>query len=117
VEYDWPQTVSTSRITIFWWDYTHTVPLPTSYRLDYWDGARFQPVHNATGFGLLNNTYNSTSFDEVNTTRLRLKMDSSDRWIATLLEWQVFESPHAAPVPPLVTAGADRDVMLNGQPT
>ena len=115
VEYDWPQPVSTSRIAIFWWDYTHTVPLPTSCRLEYWDGAHFLPVHNATGFGLLNNTYNSTSFDEVNTTRLRLEMDSSDRWIATLLEWQVFESPHAVPVPPLVTAGADRDVMLNGQ--
>jgi len=28
---------------------------------------------------------------------------------------QVFESPHATPVPLLVTAGADRDVMLNGR--
>jgi DUF1680 family protein len=115
VEYDWPQPVSTNQIALFWWDYTHTVPLPTSYRLEYWDGAGFQPVRNASGFGLLNNTYNSTSFDEVNTTRLRVEMDSSDRWIATLLEWQVFESPHAAPVPPVVAAGVDRTVMLNGR--
>jgi len=115
VEYDWPQPVSTNQIAVFWWDYTRTVPLPSAYRLEYWDGSHFQPVHNAAGFGLRNNAYNSTDFDEVSTTRLRLEMDSADRWVASLLEWQVFESPHAAAVAPVVTAGADRDVMINGK--
>ncbi|HEV3325705.1 MAG TPA: beta-L-arabinofuranosidase domain-containing protein, partial [Puia sp.] len=115
VEYDWPQPVSTNQVAVFWWDYTGTVPLPLAYRLEYWDGSRFQPVHNATGFGLRNNAYNSTRFDEISTTRLRLEMDSADRWVATLLEWQVFESPHAAAVAPVVTAGADRDVMIDGK--
>jgi DUF1680 family protein len=115
VEYDWTQAISTNQIAVFWWDYTRTVPLPFAYRLEYWDGSRFQSVQNAVGFGLNNNAYNSTSFDEVNTTRLRLEMDSADRWVASLLEWQVFEGPHAAAMAPVVTAGPDRDVMINGK--
>src|ERR1700722_7132907 len=115
VEYDWPDPVSTDRIAVYWWDYTGTVPLPSAYRLEYWAGSRFQPVAHASGLGILNDSYNATSFDAMQTTRLRLEMDSADRWVAALLEWQVFEAPGAAPVAPVVTAGADRDVMLDGR--
>jgi uncharacterized protein len=115
VEYDWAQPVSTDRIAVFWWDYTRTRPLPSAYRLEYWDGSRFMPVQHATGFGLQNNAYNGTTFDAVSTTRLRLEMDSADRYIEALLEWKVLESPHAPAVPPIVSAGADRDVIINGQ--
>jgi uncharacterized protein len=115
VEYDWQQAVSTDSIAVFWWDYTQTVPLPTAYRIEYWDGTRFRPVHDAAGLGLHNNAYNATGFEEVKTTRLRLELDSADRYIAALLEWKVFESPHAAAVPPVVVAGPDRDVILGGK--
>ncbi len=115
VEYDWAEPVSTDRIAVFWWDYTETVPLPVAYRLEYWDGSRFQPVAHVSGLGVLNGSFNETRFDAVQTTRLRLEMDSADRWVAALQEWQVFETPGAAPVAPVVVAGADRDVMLNGR--
>ena len=115
VQYDWAQPVMTDQIDVFWWDYTGTVPLPSAYHIEYWDGIRFRPIEHATGLGLTNNAYNTTRFDAVKTTRLRLEMDSADRWVAALLEWKVLESPGGGWVPPAVTAGADRDVMLDGR--
>ena len=115
VEYDWIQPVSTRQIAVFWWDYTRTVRLPLAYRIEYWDGTQFAPVHHTTGLGLENNAYNATTFDEVSTTRLRLEIDSTDRYTSTLLEWKVFESEHSPAIPPVVAAGADRDVMDDGK--
>lgn len=115
VEYQWPQPVTTHQVSTLWWDYEHTAKLPGSYHLEYWDGNAFQPVHNARGLGLENRTFNTTAFDEITTTRLRLIMDSADRYDVTLLEWTVAESEHCAPVAPVVNAGADRDVMLDGK--
>jgi len=36
-------------------------------------GTVFVPVKNAIGLGLANNQYNTTVFDEITTTRLRLE--------------------------------------------
>ena len=115
VEYTWQQRISTRQIAVYWWDYTNTIPLPGSYHIEYWDGAAYRPVQNAKGLGLANNTYNTTAFDEVSTTRLRLVMDSADRYDAALIEWKVDESEHSPAIAPIVAAGADRDVMLNGK--
>ena len=115
VEYDWAEPVATIGISVFWWDYTGTVPLPRAYRVEYWNGVRFVPVSNAVGLGLANGCFNPTLFDAVETTRLRLEMDSADRWVAALQEWKVFAAPGAPVVGPVVEAGADRDVMINGR--
>ncbi|HEY4336449.1 MAG TPA: beta-L-arabinofuranosidase domain-containing protein [Puia sp.] len=115
VQYDWKQPVTTKQIAVYWWDFSHLVKLPGAYHLEYWDGSAFQPVHNATGAGLGNEKFNTTRFDEVTTTKLRLIMDSSDRYNSTLAEWTVTESEHSKPIAPLVMAGADRDVMLDGK--
>ncbi|MBS1604328.1 MAG: glycoside hydrolase family 127 protein [Bacteroidetes bacterium] len=115
VQYEWRQPVSTHEIAVFWWDYTKHAILPEAYHIEYWDGGSWQPVKNANGLGLENNQYNTTSFDEVKTSRLRLVMDSSDRFVSTLAEWKVFETKNAPAIPPIVYAGDDRDVMLDGK--
>ncbi|GGA84095.1 glycoside hydrolase family 127 protein [Puia dinghuensis] len=115
VQYEWKQPVTTRQIAVFWWDYTHLAKLPGVYHVEYWDGAVFQPVHNPAGLGLEPGKFNSTTFDEVTTTRLRLVMDSIDRYNSTLAEWTVAESEHSHPIAPLVLPGPDRDVMLDGK--
>ncbi|HEY4108508.1 glycoside hydrolase family 127 protein [Puia sp.] len=115
VEYDWRQPVRTNEISVYWWDYTGTAHIPIAYHIQYWDGNNFVPVHNATGLGLVNNGFNNTSFDEINTTRLRVELDSTDRYASTLLEWKVMESKDMSPLPPVTIAGVDRDVMLGGK--
>lgn len=115
VQYEWQQPVTTKQVAVYWWDYSHLAKLPGNYHVEYWDGNAFQPVRNASGMGLENEKFNATTFDEVTTTKLRLVMDSSDRTSSTLAEWTVTESEHSKPIAPLVMAGADRDVMLNGK--
>ena len=115
VQYELTQPVSTKEISVFWWNFENSAKLPLAYRVQYWDGTNFVPVKNAKGLGLANNQFNPTSFDEIKTTRLRLEVDSADRFTSTLLEWMVFQSPDSPNHPPVVTAGGDRSVMVGGK--
>jgi len=115
VQYDWTQPVNTKEIAIYWWNYNNNIRLPEAYHIKYWDGNNFVEVKNPSGLGLVNNQLNTTTFDEVKTTKLRIELDSADRASASLLEWLVFPSENSASYPPVVTAGADRDVMAGGK--
>ncbi|MBE3139110.1 MAG: Tat pathway signal protein, partial [Thermoplasmata archaeon] len=115
VQYEWTQPVSTREIAVFWWNYENTVRLPQAYRIKYWNGNDFVPVKNATGLGLVNNLFNISTFDLVQTTQLRMEVDSVDRFLGTMLEWMVFQSDNSPNHPPVVTSGVDRSVMLGGK--
>lgn len=115
VQYEWAQPVSTKEVAVFWWNYGDGLRLPMAYRVSYWDGSQFVPVKNAAGFGLVNNQYNSTTFDEIKTTKLRLELDSADRGLATLTEWAVYKTDNSPSPAPVVIAGIDRDVMIGGK--
>jgi len=107
--------VHIKEIALFWWNYGNTIRLPEAYRISWWDGHQFVPVKDPSGMGLLNNQYNTTTFDEVSTTRLRLDVDSVDRWTSTLMEWRVPQPAGAPDYPPIAIAGPDRDVVMGGR--
>ena len=115
VQYEWKQPVNTKEIGIYWWNFNGGLRLPEAYHIKYWDGNNFVPVNNATGVGLTNNQLNSSTFDEIKTTRMRIELDSADRFAATILEWIVYPTVNSAPYPPVVLAGVDRDVMVGGK--
>ena len=115
VQYEWKQPVSTNEIGVYWWNFNNALRLPEAYKVTYWDGNNYVPVKNTKGLGLENNKLNTTTFDEVKTTRLRVELDSADRASATMLEWIVFKSPNSPAIAPVVTAGIDRDVMIGGK--
>lgn len=115
IQYEWTQPISTKEIAVYWWNYNGTIRLPENYRLLYWNGNDFVPVNTATDLALTNNQYNKTSFDEITTTKLRLQLDSADRDVASIVEWQVYPSENSAPLPPVVAAGGDRDVIIGGK--
>ncbi|UCG58822.1 MAG: glycoside hydrolase family 127 protein [Phycisphaerales bacterium] len=116
VQYDWSQAISTDKIDVYWWDDRRGVRLPKACRLLYWDGGgRFVPVSNPTGLGVAESTYNTTTFDEVRTSKLRLEIDSDGSYSTGLLEWKVYDSGKSPDFPPMVTAGVDRAVMLGGK--
>jgi uncharacterized protein len=115
VQYEWKQPVSTKEVAVFWWNFNNNVRLPDTYRISYWDGKAFVPVKNPSGLGLNNKELNSTTFDEVTTTRLRIEIDSVDRFLAPLAEWIVYKSDNSADHPPIVVANGDRDVMAGGK--
>lgn len=115
VQYEWTQPVTTNSVAIFWWNYGNNVRLPGSYKIKFWNGSEFIPVSNPSGMGLKSGEYNRTKFDPVETTRLRLEVDSADRFPSTVLEWQVFQMPGSPDHPPVPYAGVDRSVIVGGK--
>jgi DUF1680 family protein len=115
VQYEWAQPVSTKEIEVYWWDDRQGVRLPKASRLKYWDGKEFVPAKNPVGLGVAGDKFNSTTFDEVTTTKLRLEMDGDAEYSTGILEWQVFDSGKSPDFPPTVNAGVDRDVVLGGK--
>ncbi|WP_237722118.1 glycoside hydrolase family 127 protein [Sediminibacterium roseum] len=115
VQYEWPRAVSTKEVGVFFWDYNGNIRLPEGYRLQYWNGTSFVALPNTQGLAMVNNRLNSTSFDEIKTTRMRLELDSAEWGITSVLEWVVYKTDNSPNPPPLVNAGADRDVMIGGK--
>jgi len=115
VQYDWSRAISTNKIDIYWWADRRGVHLPKACRLKYWDGKDFVVVKNPSGLGVEGNKYNTTTFDEVSTSKLRLEIDSNDTYSTGILEWKVYDSGKSPAFPPVVTAGVDRVVMVGGK--
>ncbi|MFO8013638.1 MAG: glycoside hydrolase family 127 protein [Phycisphaerae bacterium] len=115
VQYDWSRPIRTHKIDVFWWDDRRGVRLPEACRLLYWDGDGFVPVENPSGLGVAADRYNTTTFDEVRTRRLRLEMDGDGQYSTGILEWRVYDSGHSPDFPPMVAAGVDRVVVRGGK--
>jgi uncharacterized protein len=115
VQYDWSQPVATKQMDVYWWIDGRGIGAPKSCRLLYWNGSEFVPVKNATGLGVAGNTFNTTTFDEVRTSKLRLEIVSDGRLSTGILEWKVYDAGDSPSFPPSVVAGIDRDVILGGK--
>jgi DUF1680 family protein len=115
VQYDWSKPISTNKIDVYWWDDRRGVRLPKACRLLYWNGQAFTPVTNPSGLGVEGSKYNSTTFDEVRTSKLRLEIDSDEQYSTGILEWKVYDSGKSPDFPPRVVAGVDRVVVLKGK--
>jgi DUF1680 family protein len=115
VQYDWSRPISTNKIDVYWWIDGQGVGAPKSCRLLFWNGTEFVPVVNAAGLGIAGNSFNSTTFDEVHTDKLRLEIVSDGRLSTGILEWKVYSSGEVPEFPPIVEAGIDRTVVLGGK--
>ncbi len=115
VQYEWSQPISTSKIDVYWWADRRGVNAPKASRLLYWDGNSFVPVKNPSGLGVEENKFNTTTFDEVSTSKLKLEIDANDTYSTGILEWKVYDSGKSPDFPPKVTAGIDRLVVAGGK--
>ena len=115
VQYDWSQPVSTRKIEVYWWDDRRGVRLPKACRLLYCNGKKLVAVSNPSGLGVAASQYNTTTFDEVRTAKLRLEIDGDGNYSTGILEWRVFDSGKSPDFPPAVAAGVDRVVVQGGK--
>jgi len=115
VQYEWSQPISTNKIDVYWWDDRRGVRLPKACRLLCWKDGAFVSVSNPSGLGVEGDQYNTTTFDEVVTSKLRLEIDSNDTFSTGILEWKVYDSGRSPDFPPRVDAGVDRVVVLGGK--
>lgn len=115
VQYSWQQPVTTSEMVVYLWDYHGEIPFPETCTVSYWDGDVFVPLKRISRNEMMNNRFDTIRFDEIQTTRLRLEADSALMLPANLLEWEVHQHPGSHGHPPVVNAGIDRDVMVDGK--
>jgi len=115
VQYEWDRPVTTKKIDVYWWDDNRGVRLPKACRLLTWDGKQFVPVAKAAGLGVAADRFNTTTFTEVTTTKLRLEIESAAQNSTGILEWRVYNSGRFPAFPPVVTAGVDRVVVRGGK--
>ena len=115
IQYEWSQPISTRKVDVYWWDDNRGVRLPKACRLLYWDGESFLPVNNASGLDVKGSQFNTTTFDEIRSSKLRLEIDSNETYSTGILEWKVHDSGKSPDFPPKVKAGVDRVVMLGGK--
>jgi len=115
VQYDWSRPISTAKIDVYWWADGRGVNVPKACRLLYWKDDAFVPVSDASGLGVARDQYNTTMFDEVLTSKLRLEIDANDAFSTGILEWKVCDSGKSPQFPPIVTAGVDRCVVRDGK--
>jgi DUF1680 family protein len=114
-ECSWEKPVTIDETAVFWYNYDDLVSLPQAYRFKYWDGSEFVPVGNPAGLGLINDSFNNTKFSELTTTRLLIEIDSVQRFMPPILEWQVFKSKGSPAVAPVINAGIDRSVVAGAK--
>jgi uncharacterized protein len=126
VQYEWSRPVSIDRVEVYWavdhprsgeipgtvWPSLH---VPESYRIVYWNGSEFVPVSQRQGFGVVANAFNATTFEAVETSKLRLEVLPQKESPAGILEWRVYNAGPVPALPPVIDEGVDRSVMLGAK--
>ncbi len=115
VQYEWSKSISANAMDVYWFDDHNGVRLPIACRVKYWDGAAFVDVPSPAGLGLAENKFNTTTFSEITTSKIRLEFDSNGKSSTGILEWRVYDSGRSPNFAPTVKVGVDRFVVLTGQ--
>jgi hypothetical protein len=121
VQYTWTFPVTTDRIDVYWYDDTFTnipesmsIRMPAGCALSYWDGSHFVPVAGVSGLGVAANQYNTTTFDKITTSGLRLEFGASGNSSTGILEWKVFSGLPGSVLPRDVLPADDFLFSCNG---
>ncbi len=91
-ELQWSSAQTVSRAQVYFFDDNQGIDLPSSWRLQFWNGSSYVDVPNASGYTINANQYNTVTFSGVNTTRLRVLLQSATNLSVGLLEVKAFSS-------------------------
>ena len=92
VQLEWPAPVRVDKTDLYFFDDTGGVRVPSSWKIQHWDGDSFEDVTGATAYPTAADTYNTASFDTVTTTRLRVQLEAGQGSLG-LLEWKTYAVP------------------------
>lgn len=94
LQYEWTQPVKLSHSSIYFFDDGGGVQLPADYTLQYWDEntQKFTSVSNLQGKQMKKNDFNTVSFDEVTTTKIRINLIRQPSIWTGVKEWRVWGS-------------------------
>ncbi len=80
----WTQTQHLTSAEVYFFDDNGGVRLPTSWRLQYYNGSSYVDVPGASGYPTAINAYNRVTFTAVDTTRLRVVLQSGNGSVGLL---------------------------------
>jgi DUF1680 family protein len=126
VQYDWSEPVNLNKVEIYWavdrpragelpGSYVRKIAVPESYNIQFWNGTDFVPASQPQGLGLALDMFNTTSFEPVKTSKLRIEVVTQQGRPAGILEWRVFNYGPVPILQPVVNAGVDRSVVSDGK--
>lgn len=94
VQYTWEDEVVINQSDVYWWTDGGGIQMPQSYELEYLDSdGNWQDVEVISGLEVEPDEYNTTTFEPVKTTALRMTITRGNQWTG-ILEWKVFEPPY-----------------------
>jgi DUF1680 family protein len=93
VQYDFENAKSVSKMRVYWFEDEGVgeCRLPKSWRLLYKDGDTWKPVKNLSEYKVTKDAFDTLTFETVNTTALRLEIQSPDGFSIGIHEWEVSE--------------------------
>ncbi|XVV15352.1 discoidin domain-containing protein [Actinoplanes sp. CA-131856] len=88
-ELTWPSAQTLRSAQVYFFDDGQGIDLPASWKLQYWTGGAYADVPASSGYPVAANQYNTVTFGQINTTRLRVALTSGTASIG-LLEVKAF---------------------------
>jgi hypothetical protein len=82
----WPTAVTLNHADVYFFDDNQGIDMPSAWRLQYWNGSTYLDVPAPSGYPIAANQYNTVTFTAVNTTRLRVLLQSTGTSSVGLLE-------------------------------
>lgn len=125
VQYDFSQSYTISKSDVYWFrDISGggAIDVPASCAIKYWNGSSWGEVSNPVGLGVSANTYNTTTFTPVTTTKIRLQMTAKTAYSTGILEWKVWgtasnsNTPIVTTPPSWINSFYKKAVMIHGIP-
>ena len=88
VEYEWTQPISTNKIDVYWWADGQGVGLPEGVPAEVLGRRQVRRGQQCRRARRRGQRFNTTTFDEVTTPKLRLEIDSDGTLSTGILEWR-----------------------------
>ncbi len=89
-ELTWSSAQSLNRAEVYFFDDDEGIDMPSTWRLQSWNGSAYVDVPGSSGYTLTKNAFNNVTFTAVNTTRLRLVLTGTGTASVGLLEVRAF---------------------------
>jgi hypothetical protein len=87
----WSSPVTLDRAEVYFFDDNQGIDMPASWELQYWNGSSYVDVTNPSSYTTTADQYNTVTFDEITTSRLRVLLQSAADSVG-LLEVQAWGS-------------------------
>lgn len=89
LQYDFPKPVRVESAEVYWYSDNSGIVLPKSWRVLYQQDGQWKPVSNTSPYAVEKDCFNKVSFKPVETTALRMEVQSKPGKAAGLYEWRV----------------------------